>query len=33
MTAEELREQDNFLREVMKTELMKKLFAFLHKKS
>ncbi|KAM6330787.1 uridylate-specific endoribonuclease-like [Alca torda] len=32
VTAEELREQDNFLREVMKTELMKKLFAFLHKK-
>ncbi|XP_063215378.1 uridylate-specific endoribonuclease [Chroicocephalus ridibundus] len=33
VTAEELREQDNFLREVMKTELMKKLFAFLHKKN
>lgn len=33
VTAEELREQDNFLKEVMKTELMKKLFAFLHKKS
>ncbi|PKU29221.1 poly -specific endoribonuclease [Limosa lapponica baueri] len=33
VTAEELREQDNFLREVMKTELMKKLFTFLHKKS
>ncbi|KAF1529309.1 Poly(U)-specific endoribonuclease, partial [Eudyptes moseleyi] len=33
VTAEELREQDNFLKEVMKTELMKKLFAFLHKKN
>lgn len=33
VTAEELREQDNFLKEVMKTELMKKLFAFLHEKS
>ncbi|NXV53621.1 ENDOU endoribonuclease, partial [Uria aalge] len=33
VTAEELREQDNFLREVMKTELMKKLFVFLHKKN
>lgn len=33
VTAEELREQDNFLKEVMKTELMKKLFAFLHQKS
>uniref|UniRef100_A0A8C3CWR5 Uridylate-specific endoribonuclease n=1 Tax=Cairina moschata TaxID=8855 RepID=A0A8C3CWR5_CAIMO len=33
VTAEELREQDTFLREVMKTELMKKLFAFLHQKS
>ncbi|KFR16426.1 Poly(U)-specific endoribonuclease, partial [Opisthocomus hoazin] len=33
VTAEELREQDNFLTEVMKTELMKKLFAFLHKKN
>ncbi|NXS43111.1 ENDOU endoribonuclease, partial [Balaeniceps rex] len=33
MTAEELREQDNFLKEVMKTELMKKLFAFLHQKN
>ncbi|NWZ31286.1 ENDOU endoribonuclease, partial [Asarcornis scutulata] len=33
VTAEELREQDTFLREVMKTELMKKLFAFLHQKN
>ncbi|XP_064899667.1 uridylate-specific endoribonuclease isoform X1 [Columba livia] len=33
VTAEELREQDNFLKEVMKTELMKKLFAFLHEKN
>ncbi|XP_063997043.1 uridylate-specific endoribonuclease isoform X2 [Pogoniulus pusillus] len=33
VTAEELREQDTFLREVMKTELMKKLFGFLHAKS
>ncbi|NXG38808.1 ENDOU endoribonuclease, partial [Dromaius novaehollandiae] len=33
VTAEELKEQDNFLKEVMKTELMKKLFAFLHKKN
>uniref|UniRef100_A0A8C6ZJV5 Uridylate-specific endoribonuclease n=1 Tax=Nothoprocta perdicaria TaxID=30464 RepID=A0A8C6ZJV5_NOTPE len=33
VTAEELREQDNFLKEVMKTELMKKLFIFLHKKN
>lgn len=33
VTAEELREQDNFLKEVMKTELMKKLFTFLHEKS
>lgn len=33
VTAEELREQDVFLREVMETELMKKLFAFLHTKS
>ncbi|NWJ01484.1 ENDOU endoribonuclease, partial [Crypturellus undulatus] len=33
VTAEELKEQDNFLREVMKTELMKKLFTFLHKKN
>uniref|UniRef100_A0A8B9R7L3 Uridylate-specific endoribonuclease n=1 Tax=Anas platyrhynchos TaxID=8839 RepID=A0A8B9R7L3_ANAPL len=33
VTAEELREQDTFLREVMKTELMKKLFAFLHHKN
>ncbi|XP_009582110.1 PREDICTED: poly(U)-specific endoribonuclease [Fulmarus glacialis] len=33
VTAEELREQDNFLKEVMKTELMKKLFTFLHKKN
>lgn len=33
VTAEELREQDTFLREVMKTELMKKLFVFLHNKS
>ncbi|KAM6233452.1 uridylate-specific endoribonuclease, partial [Porphyrio hochstetteri] len=32
VTAEELREQDNFLKEVMGTELMRKLFAFLHKK-
>lgn len=33
VTAEELQEQNVFLREVMKTELMKKLFAFLHQKS
>ncbi|XP_065515539.1 uridylate-specific endoribonuclease [Lathamus discolor] len=33
VTEEELREQENFLREVMKTELMKKLFAFLHSKN
>ncbi|XP_008941052.1 PREDICTED: poly(U)-specific endoribonuclease [Merops nubicus] len=33
VTTEELREQDNFLKEVMKTELMKKLLAFLHKKN
>ncbi|NXJ97476.1 ENDOU endoribonuclease, partial [Corythaixoides concolor] len=33
VTAEELREQDTFLQEVMKTELMKKLFAFLHQKN
>lgn len=33
MTAEELREQDRFLEEVMKTELMKKLFVFLQGKS
>lgn len=33
VTAEELREQDNFLKEVMKTELMKKLFTFLYRKS
>ncbi|NXK98450.1 ENDOU endoribonuclease, partial [Formicarius rufipectus] len=33
VTAEELQEQDNFLREVMKTEIMKKLFAFLHGKN
>ncbi|KFU94903.1 Poly(U)-specific endoribonuclease, partial [Chaetura pelagica] len=33
VTAEELREQDTFLKEVMETELMKKLFAFLHQKS
>ncbi|POI22362.1 hypothetical protein CIB84_013891, partial [Bambusicola thoracicus] len=33
VTAEELREQDVFLREVMETELMKKLFAFLHSKN
>ncbi|NWW82276.1 ENDOU endoribonuclease, partial [Climacteris rufus] len=32
VTAEELQEQDNFLREVMKTELMKKLFSFLQEK-
>ncbi|KAM6294503.1 uridylate-specific endoribonuclease [Aegotheles albertisi] len=32
VTPEELREQDTFLKEVMKTELMKKLFAFLQKK-
>ncbi|XP_009979100.1 PREDICTED: poly(U)-specific endoribonuclease, partial [Tauraco erythrolophus] len=33
VTAEELREQDTFLQEVMKTELMKKLFTFLHQKN
>ncbi|NWR40471.1 ENDOU endoribonuclease, partial [Tachuris rubrigastra] len=33
VTAEELREQDNFLGEVMKTELMRKLFAFLREKN
>ncbi|NWS13561.1 ENDOU endoribonuclease, partial [Pachyramphus minor] len=33
VTAEELREQDNFLGEVMKTELMRKLFAFLRQKN
>ncbi|XP_040437077.1 poly(U)-specific endoribonuclease [Falco naumanni] len=33
VTAEELREQDSFLKEVMKTELMKKLFTFLHEKN
>uniref|UniRef100_A0A8C6JBL6 Uridylate-specific endoribonuclease n=1 Tax=Melopsittacus undulatus TaxID=13146 RepID=A0A8C6JBL6_MELUD len=33
VTEEELREQENFLREVMKTELMKKLFTFLHSKN
>ncbi|OXB56525.1 hypothetical protein ASZ78_008789 [Callipepla squamata] len=33
VTAEELREQDVFLQEVMKTELMRKLFAFLHHKN
>ncbi|NWW62302.1 ENDOU endoribonuclease, partial [Ifrita kowaldi] len=33
VTAEELREQDHFLEEVMKTELMKKLFAFLQGKN
>ncbi|NXD86003.1 ENDOU endoribonuclease, partial [Halcyon senegalensis] len=33
VTTEELREQDNFLKEVMKTELMKKLFAFLYEKN
>lgn len=33
VTAEELREQDRFLEEVMKTELMRKLFAFLQGKS
>lgn len=33
VTAEELREQDHFLQEVMKTELMKELFAFLQGKS
>ncbi|NXT75777.1 ENDOU endoribonuclease, partial [Zapornia atra] len=32
VTAEELREQDSFLKEVMKTELMRQLFAFLHQK-
>ncbi|XP_065596579.1 uridylate-specific endoribonuclease isoform X2 [Cyrtonyx montezumae] len=32
-TAEELREQDVFLQEVMKTELMRKLFAFLRSKN
>ncbi|NXY92526.1 ENDOU endoribonuclease, partial [Alcedo cyanopectus] len=33
VTTEELREQDNFLKEVMKTELMKKLFVFLYEKN
>ncbi|NXR73913.1 ENDOU endoribonuclease, partial [Pycnonotus jocosus] len=33
VTAEELREQDRFLEEVMKTELMKELFAFLQGKN
>ncbi|XP_058717310.1 uridylate-specific endoribonuclease [Poecile atricapillus] len=33
VTAEELREQDRFLQEVMKTELMKKLFVFLQGKN
>ncbi|NWU39545.1 ENDOU endoribonuclease, partial [Hylia prasina] len=33
VTAEELREQDRFLEEVMKTELMKKLFEFLQGKN
>ncbi|NXG64465.1 ENDOU endoribonuclease, partial [Hemiprocne comata] len=33
VTAEELREQDTFLKEVMETELMKKLFVFLHQKN
>ncbi|NXM02044.1 ENDOU endoribonuclease, partial [Tyrannus savana] len=33
VTAEELREQDNFLGEVMKTQLMRELFAFLRDKS
>ncbi|NWU17695.1 ENDOU endoribonuclease, partial [Cephalopterus ornatus] len=33
VTAEELREQDDFLGEVMKTELMRKLFAFLREKN
>ncbi|NXK41779.1 ENDOU endoribonuclease, partial [Piprites chloris] len=33
VTAEELREQDDFLREVMRTELMRKLFAFLREKN
>ncbi|KAG6922556.1 endonuclease, polyU-specific [Chelydra serpentina] len=31
-SAEQLKEQGNFLQEVMKTELMKKLYNFLHKK-
>ncbi|XP_043362731.1 poly(U)-specific endoribonuclease-like [Dermochelys coriacea] len=31
-SAEQLKEQENFLQEVMKTELMKKLYNFLHKK-
>ncbi|XP_027766830.1 poly(U)-specific endoribonuclease-A-like [Empidonax traillii] len=33
VTAEELREQDNFLGEVMKTELVRELFAFLRHKN
>ncbi|NWI55143.1 ENDOU endoribonuclease, partial [Calyptomena viridis] len=33
VTAEELQEQENFLGKVMETELMKKLFAFLHEKN
>ncbi|NWI95588.1 ENDOU endoribonuclease, partial [Pitta sordida] len=33
VTAEELREQENFLEQVMETELMRKLFAFLQEKS
>nr|XP_006134701.1 poly(U)-specific endoribonuclease isoform X2 [Pelodiscus sinensis] len=32
VSAEERKEQENFLREVMKTELMKTLYSFLHKK-
>lgn len=31
-TAEQLKEQDNFLSEVMKTEVMKVLYKFLHSK-
>ncbi|XP_034648535.1 poly(U)-specific endoribonuclease [Trachemys scripta elegans] len=31
-SAEQLKEQENFLQEVMKTELMKQLYRFLHKK-
>uniref|UniRef100_A0A8C3HIV1 Uridylate-specific endoribonuclease n=1 Tax=Chrysemys picta bellii TaxID=8478 RepID=A0A8C3HIV1_CHRPI len=31
-SAEQLKEQENFLQEVMKTELMKQLYSFLHKK-
>ncbi|NXS10222.1 ENDOU endoribonuclease, partial [Neodrepanis coruscans] len=33
VTAEELREQENFLERVMETQLMKRLFTFLHEKN